>query len=249
MTTKNDSEKIGKLFSIGMGPGDPQLVTVRGAEIIRQSAYVFVPTAKLGAESVVRRIAEPYLCVTSEVREVLFPMDLDREMLEKHWLRAAEQVACVLRLGTDACFLTLGDPLLYSTNIYLIIALRKILPHAVIEVVPGVPAFCAVAALTEFPVGRGKEPVTIVPSTDRLDDIRNAIALGGTVVLMKVGKRLAQILDLLEDLHVIEQAVFVSHAGMPNQRIESDLRKIRAASDTTGYLSIILIKTSKATII
>lgn len=247
MTTNNESKEVGKLFSIGMGPGDPKLLTVRGAEIIRQSPFVFVPTAKLGAESVARRIAGPYLSATSEVREILFPMDPDRKKLEEYWHSAAEQIACVLRQGLDACFLTLGDPLLYSTNIYLMAALRKILPHARIEVVPGVPAFCAVAALTEFSIGEGKEPVTIVPTSDRLDDIRRALAMGGTVVLMKVGKRLGPILDLLEELQVTRQAVFVSHAGMPNQQIEFDLRKLRGASDTTGYLSIILIKASKGT--
>ena len=115
-------------------------------------------------------------------------MTADREELAEKWDAAAARVAEVLTAGEDACFLTLGDPLLYSTYIYLLRALRKRLPDLKAVTVPGIMAFGAAAALAEFPVGEGREPVTIVPAADDLTDVRRALAQGGTVVLMKIGK-------------------------------------------------------------
>jgi precorrin-2/cobalt-factor-2 C20-methyltransferase len=121
-------------------------------------------------------------------------------------------------------------------------ALRRRIPNVKVVTVPGITAFSAAASLAEFPVGEAKEPVTIVPTADDLEGVRRAIFLGGTVVLMKIGKRLPQILDLLEDVGVMENGVFVSHAGMQAQRIESDLRSLRGEDSEAGYLSIILVR-------
>ena len=146
-----------------------------------------------------------------------------------------------MRTGEDACFLTLGDPLLYSTYIYLLRELKAVLPGAKVVTVPGVTAFSAAAALTDFPVGEQKEPVTVIPTADDPEDVRRALAGRGTVILMKVGKRLKDILHLLEEAGLMERSVFVSHAGMENERIETDLRRLRAEDPEAGYLSIILV--------
>jgi precorrin-2/cobalt-factor-2 C20-methyltransferase len=138
--------------------------------------------------------------------------------------------------------LTLGDALLYSTYIYMLRALRRKIPDVRVVTVPGITAFSAAASLAEFPVGEAKEPVTIVPTADDLEDVRRAISAGGTVVLMKIGKRLNQILDLLEEIGAMDNGVFVSHAGMDAQRIETDLRTLRGQDAEAGYLSIILIR-------
>ena len=105
-------------------------------------------------------------------------MTADREELAAKWDAAAARVAAVLTAGEDACFLTLGDPLLYSTYIYLLRALRKRLPDLKAVTVPGITAFGAAAALAEFPVGEGREPVTIVPAADDLTAVRRALAAG-----------------------------------------------------------------------
>jgi precorrin-2/cobalt-factor-2 C20-methyltransferase len=102
-------------------------------------------------------------------------------------------------------------------------------------------AFGAAAALAEFPVGEGREAVTIVPAADDLVDVRRALGRGGTVVLMKIGKRLPEVLDLLDGEGLLERSVFVSHAGMATQRIETDLRRLKKEPPDAGYLSIILV--------
>ena len=233
--------KVGILYGIGVGPGDPELITVKGASLLGRCRHVFVPKARAAAESVALAIARRYLGPNAEVHELVFPMTSDQDELSLHWEASAREIAPFLEKGEDVCFLTLGDPLLYSTYIYLLRAVRSILPDLNIVTVPGVTAFSAAAALSAFPVGEGKAPVTIVPAADDLKDVRRALNGGGTVILMKIGKRLPDIIDLLEETGLIDGSAFVSHAGMPNQRVETDLRRLHRESAESGYLSIILV--------
>ena len=237
--------KPGTLYGIGIGPGDPELITLKGARLISACRNLFVPKARTASESVALEIARPLLAAGVRIEELLFPMTADRKELASRWDAAAARVAAVLTAGEDACFLTLGDPLLYSTYIYLLRSLRNIIPDLKAVTVPGITAFGAAAALTEFPVGEGREPVTIVPAADDLAAVRHSLATGGTVVLMKIGKRLPEVLNLLEENGLLESSVFVSHATMAEQRIEMDLRRLKSEGPEAGYLSIILVHAGK----
>jgi precorrin-2/cobalt-factor-2 C20-methyltransferase len=232
----------GILYGIGVGPGDPDLITVKGAAILGECAHVFVPKARQEGESVALRIAGRHVNPKAQIHEIIFPMTTDREQLTARWEESARVIADVLEAGSNACFLTLGDAFLYSTYIYMLRALRRRIPDVRVVTIPGITAFSAAASIAEFPVGEAKELVTIVPTADDLDDVRRALATGGTVVLMKVGKRLGRILDVLESAGALGRSVFVSHAGMDNQRIVKDLSELRGAEADTGYLSIILVR-------
>ena len=238
--------KPGTLYGIGVGPGDPELITVKGANLLRNCRNLFVPKARMKSESVAYSIIGNYINGDTTVHELIFPMVTDKMELNKRWKESAEKIAEVLRGGSDACFVTLGDSLLYSTYIYLLRALKDVLPEAEVFTVPGVTAFSNVAALTNFPVGEAKEPVTIIPSADDFTPLKEALKRGGTVVLMKVGKRLQAILEILEEANVMDDAVFVAYAGMEGQRIETDLRKLKNESPETGYLSTILIHAGRS---
>lgn len=236
---------LGTLYGIGVGPGDPELITVKGANLLSRCRHVFVPKARTASDSVALAIASRYLGPNAEVHELVFPMTADADELSTRWNDSAAQVAEVLGNGKDACFLTLGDPLLYSTYIYLLRALRDRLPDVDVVTVPGITAFSAAAALTHFAVGVAKEPVTIVPTADDLTSVREALERGGTIVLMKIGKRLPQILEILQQTRMIDRSVLVSRAGMADQRVETDLRALLDASPDAGYLSIILTHASE----
>ena len=236
---------LGTLYGIGVGPGDPELITVKGANLLSRCKHVFVPKARTASDSVALAIASSYLGSDATVHELVFPMTADTDELSSRWNDSAAQVAEVLRTGEDACFLTLGDPLLYSTYIYLLRALREKLADVEIVTVPGITAFSAAAAATEFAVGVAKEPVTIVPTADDLTSVRQAIDRGGTIVLMKIGKRLPEILDILEETGVIDSSVFVSRVGMADQRVETNMQLLRNSGSETGYLSIILVHASE----
>jgi precorrin-2/cobalt-factor-2 C20-methyltransferase len=237
--------KLGTIYGIGVGPGDPELITLKGARVLGECRQVFVPKARGEGDSAALSIAGVHLRADAEIHELVFPMITDRKELALRWEESAGQVASVLQAGEDACFLTLGDPLLYSTYIYLLRALRKILPGAKAVTVPGVTAFSAAAALSGFPIGEAKEPVTIVPTADDLQALEEALDRGGTVILMKIGKRLERLLDLLQSRDLLDKAVFVARAGQPGQRLETNLRRLRQESPEAGYLSIILVHANK----
>jgi precorrin-2/cobalt-factor-2 C20-methyltransferase len=237
--------KPGTFYGVGVGPGDPELVTMKAVSVLQSCASVFVPKARTEGESVALAIAQRYVRADARVDELVFPMSADRGVLEKSWKQSAEAIAPVLESGADACFLTLGDPFVYSTYIYLLDALQQRLPDLQAVTVPGVTSFCAAAALTQSPLGEGKDLLTIVPTADDLSAVRRALQTGGTVVLMKIGQRLPQILDLLEETGRMQDGVFVARAGLPGERIELDLRKLCGGDPQSGYLSVMIIRASR----
>lgn len=232
----------GILYCLGIGPGDPELVTVKAARLLASAKHVVAPLARIKAESLALAIARPHIGPQARIHERVFPMTADLAELRARWDEAAADIDALLRAGDDVCFPTLGDPLLYSTALYLTRALRRRRAEVRISFVPGVTAFSAVAAITQVPVGEAKRPVTIVPTADdEPEAIRQAIATGGTVVLMKIGKRLGAILDMLAESGAIDRAVMVSRAGLPEQQIFTDLVALRRQGANTEYLAIIIV--------
>jgi len=239
---------LGTFYGMGIGPGDPELLTVKAVSVLGRCPHVVVPKAKADGDSVALEIAGRYVHAGAEIHELVFPMTMDKAELSRSWKQSAQIIADLLQTGSDVCFLTLGDALVYSTYIYLLRELKAILPEITVVTVPGITSFSAVAALTDFSLGEGKEPITIVPTADDLTAVRRAVETRGTVVLMKIGKRLGDILDILEELGVIDDAVFVQRAGQPTQRVELDLRKLRGEDAQAGYLSVILVHANRRTL-
>lgn len=238
--------KTGTLYGIGVGPGDPELITVKAARILESCRHVFVPKARIKAESVALTIAGRYINKEAVIHELTFPMTKDPDELARRWQENGRAVASVLGNGEDAAFLTLGDLFLYSTYIYLLKELRKLMPDAGVVSIPGVTAFSLASSLTSFPVGEGSDPILIIPAavTD-IGVIREAFTKPGTVILMKIDKKLPEILNIMKETGVIDKAVMVSRAGMEDQRIETNLRALNNCDPQTGYLSIILVHTSQ----
>ena len=233
---------LGTLYGIGVGPGDPEWLTVKAARILASCRHVCVPKSRDAGESIALEIARPYLMPDAVIHPCTFPMTSDPALLRQSHGQNARGILAILQSGEDCAFLTLGDALLYSTYIYLLRELRALSPDVPVQTIPGITAFSAAAALTDFPIGEGKQPVTLVPAADDLGPFRRALDFGGTVVLMKVGKRLERILDELQARGRLDHAVFVSHAGQSLQRIETDLRRLRGAPQETGYLSILIVQ-------
>ena len=235
-------KKLGTLYGIGIGPGDPDLITYKGVQLLSRCTHVVVPKGSEASESVALGIIRKHLNPSAEIHEIVFPMLTRKDVLQTRWRESAKIVGALLSNGNDVCFPTLGDAFLYSTYIYLVRALREIHPDLNIVTIPGINAFSAVASRTEFAIGEGKHPVTIIPAADDFSELREALQGHGTVIIMKIGKRLDAVLDLLEEFHVLKSSVFAAHVGMPEELVETDLRKLRGRDVETGYLSIILTK-------
>jgi precorrin-2/cobalt-factor-2 C20-methyltransferase len=235
----------GNFYGIGVGPGDPELITVKGMKILSRCKKIFVPKARIKSESIALKIAASYIRKDAEICEVVFPMVEDKDVLRRHWDDSADNILQALSSGEDACFLTLGDTLLYSTYIYLARALRHKAPELNIVTVPGITAFSAAAALTHFSIGETRNPVTIIPTSDNLEQLDQSLNGKGTIVLMKVGKRLPDILTMLARKNLLKSSVFVARAGLEGEQIVTDLSTISDVDEKTGYLSIILVDTER----
>ncbi|WP_321367760.1 precorrin-2 C(20)-methyltransferase [uncultured Desulfuromusa sp.] len=235
----------GTFYAVGLGPGDEELLTLKAVRLLQQTTYIYVPFSRLTTQFWVHEAVQQYANQSAVIREVSFSLQRSKKEREKHWQATATSIIQILQQGNDVVFVTLGDPLLYSTAIYLLRALRRQWSEVAVEIVPGVSAYSHCAALTYFAVGEGTKPVTIIPAITAMEDIRAAIQRGGTMVLMKIGFHLPAIIDLLEENGLIDQAVFVARAGFPEQRIETDLRSLRGADPTCGNLAIILLDTEE----
>ncbi len=173
-------------------------------------------------------------------------MTADEGVQSSRWQDNARAVTKVLASGEDACFITLGDILFYSTFIYLLREVREILPAVMVISIPGVTAFSAAASVLSFPLGKGREPVTVIPvSAEDLEAVRDALTRESTVVLMKIGRRLPDILDIIEDAGLIADSVFISRAGLEGEHVETDLKKLRGLNPEAGHLAIILVHAGK----
>lgn len=192
-------------------------------------------------ESLAFEIAGKYINGNAEVRQVPFPMTRDKETLQTAWKSAALETAGHLERVGSGCFLTLGDPSVYSTYTYLVRELRAIRPDIEHETVPGVTSFCAAAALASFPLGEGPEMLTVVPGMDNPAFLEQALTLHGKVAVMKLGKNLRKALEMLDSRGYLDRAVLVTRAGREGQVIRSNLREMLDAEETAGYMSILLV--------
>jgi len=240
MTNPAPSAKNGRLYGIGLGPGDPELMTLKASRLLSSLPHVFAPKADETSGSIARSIAEAHVGLGVTFHEVVYPMTRDAEQLEQRWHAAASEVVEVLRTGQDVGFITLGDPMLYSTFSYLMRAVQRLLPEVEVEIVPAVMSFAASAALTAFVLGEQDSLLTVAPTPDTTQELDALVGRGGRLVLMKVGKRLPMLIDWLRERHLVDQARLVVRAGLPGQRIIRDLNGITDPG-RAGYLSTLLL--------
>lgn len=234
--------KHGTLYGIGVGPGDPELLTLKAVRILQHSDCIYVPLSRLTKQDFVSEVVNQHAGPQCQIKPVTFSLADTADQRQQHWNDTAAEIAGRLQAGQDVVFVTLGDALLYSTYIYLIRAVTKQMPTARIETVPGISAFSLTAALTNMPLGEGKQPMTVIPSGNELGRIRRLIEDGGCVVLMKIGRYLQQIIDTLEQADALHRSVFVARAGLPDQQVETDLNQLRFAPEGTGNLAVIIVQ-------
>lgn len=235
-------QKPGTLYGIGVGPGDPELLTLKAVRVLQNSQCIYVPTSRLSTQDYVAEVVNHYANEQCEIQPVSFSLAASAEERQHHWQLTAADIVTRLRAGQDVAFVTLGDALLYSTYIYLIRAVQHTWVEAKIETVPGISAFSFAAALTNMPLGESLQPLTVIPSSNDLNQIKQLINDGGCVVLMKIGRHLQQIIDTIDQVDALHRSIFVSRAGLPDQRVETDLNQLRFAPEGTGNLAVIIVQ-------
>jgi precorrin-2/cobalt-factor-2 C20-methyltransferase len=219
----------GKLYGVGVGPGAPDLITLRALHVLQRVPVVALPRSSDYGASKAWEILKPTLGeVQGQERLFLtFPMNKDPERLRPAWDKAFAAIGEHLEKGMDVAFATEGDPSLFSTFIYLAQEAPRRWPSVRIEVVPGVSSITAVPAVTGIPLADGQERIAIVPGTYGLEDLGELLEHFDTVVLMKIGPEMPRIVDALERAGLLDRAVYVSKATMTEQRIVRDLREVK----------------------
>lgn len=227
---------IGTLYGVGIGPGDPELITFKAARIIQQCPILAVPQTG-DSRRVALSIASQAIA-DLEQKEILslpFPMTKNQEELDRNRDRIAGLITAKLLAGHDIAFLTLGDPTVYSTYWY--IHQRILAQNLSAEMIPGVPSFCAVAAKLNLALAEADQPIHILPAS--YPSTEAALSQPGTKVLMKMGKQLEPVKKMLKTKGLYHRAKMVQNCGFEQELICHNLDD---SGNSSSYFSIIIVK-------
>ena len=227
----------GILYGVGVGPGDPELMTLKAIKAIEQADVIIAPKTEKKEDSVALAIATPYLKKDAKVIKLVFPMVFDQEQLTDAWVSNKNTIMELLDSGKKVAFLTLGDPMFYSTFIY-VFKLLENCGHQ-IEVIPGITAFCAIGSKLGYPLAEGDEVLSIIPATASEQKIEQAMAHADNVVLMKVYKNVDDVVTSLGKHDLLKNAMMISRCGLPDETITRDLA-VRIKGKRQNYLSTIV---------
>ncbi|WP_406366833.1 precorrin-2 C(20)-methyltransferase [Streptomyces sp. NBC_00645] len=227
-----------KLIGVGVGPGDPELVTVKGVNALRAAEVVVVPVMDTGERGRAEATVLHYV-PGEKVLRVVFALTerSDRGRREAAWDAAGARVADLLGRHATVAFATIGDPNVYSTFTYLAHTIGELVPGTVVETVPGITAMQDLAARSGAVLTEGTEPLTLVPVTAGAAVLKDALNGPGTVVAYKFGRQAREVAEALRDSGRIDDAVWGSALGLEDE-------SIRPAGDLDGeplpYLSTLI---------
>lgn len=223
----------GKLTGVGVGPGDPELLTLKAVRILREADVVAVPDKGTGDRTAMAIVAEHIKGKT--ILPCVTPMVRDRAALAQAHGAIADRLCALLDEGKQTAFITLGDPSIYSTYLYIH---RLVLERGYeAELVPGIPSFCAAAARLNMGLCEGSERLLIVPASHK--NVSDCLATDANLVFMKAGRELGALRERLEEAGLLENASLAANCGMEGEVICPRLSELEA---DTGYFSLVVVR-------
>lgn len=234
--------QFGKLYGVGVGPGAPDLMTLRAVDVLRTVDAIAIPRSNPHTKSVAWRIAEPNIPQRDdqELLMLTFPMTKDPAITAPAWDVAFTEIGRRLEAGQSVAFICEGDPLFYSTFTYLKNQADPRWPGVEIEVVPAVSSFTAVPAVIQTTIADGQERVAVVPASYGLEELPEILRLFDTVLLMKVSSVMPELVRVLQACGLLDNSVYVSKATMEHQNVVTDLKSIQ--NDKCDYFSMVMVK-------
>lgn len=240
----------GRLYVIGIGPGDPELLTLKAVKTLKDVLCICVPKGREGGGSLALSIVKEIVDLNGkEIIEAYFPMRKTKQHgkehnsesceLDRRWQETVETLLSKLNKGVDVAFLTMGDPTIYSTFFYLYDSLLELNPELDVEIIPGVSSINASASKAKVSLGLANERIAVLPA-NYIDDLTETLRKFDTVVLMKVHRDFERILKSLDEAGLLECAIYASRVGMKDEKILRNLRNAR--SEDLNYFSMIIIK-------
>ncbi|HTB22822.1 MAG TPA: precorrin-2 C(20)-methyltransferase [bacterium] len=237
---------LGTFYGVGIGPGDPELLTTQALRVLSGVEVIFVPKAKITDEGLALGIVlkaltkGPAMGKKAELRELVFPMSKDPEVLRPAWEAARAAVLEVLRQGTDCAFITLGDTAIYSTYMNLLDALRKTEPGLRIVTAPGISSFSQAAAGLNLSLVEKAEKMAVLPCLSDVEGMRADLERFDCVVLMKVGRRFGALRELLRGMGLLAHSHLALKLGTPDEILTSDLDAVDPEKVT--YMSLVIVR-------
>lgn len=231
--------KRGRLIGVGVGPGDPSLLTLKAIQTLRKADYIAYPTSGGQADgsrasNLALQIVKEYIA-DKKCLEYLMPMSRDKEYVRRTHDECAADLKTYLEDGADVAFITLGDPSIYSTYMYI----HKIIGKAGYEtsLVPGITSFCAAAASLNDSLCEGSEPLLIVPASYEVRE--EMLDFPGNKVFMKTGSALEKLKEILQEREMLSHASMVEKATLPEEKIYPSLAD---SPEKSGYFTLIVLK-------
>lgn len=215
--------QIGTLYGISVGPGDPELITLKGLRLLRTASAVAFPIGVKGKPGKAERIIAPWSIPEQKMLPLNFPYVPDLDVLVRAWHEAAQQVWQYLERGEDVAFACEGDISFYGTFGYLAQTLQQLHPEVVIEIVPGVSSPLAAAAMLGLPLTARDQRLAVLPAIYTMGELKSVLQWADVLVLMKVSSVYQQVWQVLEEHRLLRRAVAVENVTLPEQKIYTDL--------------------------
>lgn len=230
----------GVLYGVGVGPGDPDLLTLKACKALEKADVICIPKSRMERKSVALNIITKVLKNKPEIIELFFPMTKDREQLNKQWDENTRQVVDLLAQGKNVAVITIGDSMLYSTYGYIMKRVLKNYPEYKVETIPGISSAFAFASQLNVILAEEDESLAIIPARKDRNLLKQDLENHENIFLMKVAKNYDQILDLLAEINFSGEAYLISKGGHDDQIVTSNLEEWRGKE--LNYLSSILLK-------
>ncbi|MEL6439264.1 MAG: precorrin-2 C(20)-methyltransferase [Cyanobacteria bacterium J06621_8] len=231
--------KLGTLYGVSVGTGDPELITVKGLRILQSSKVVAFPTGINGRQGIAQNIIQSWLQPQQKLLGLDFPYTQNELILQRAWEKAAGQIWHYLQQGIDVSFACLGDVSFYSTFTYLAQATQQLAPDIIIKTVPGVCSPMAIASSLNMPLTVGAQKLLILPALYSVAELEAALDDADVVVLLKVSSVYEQVWQILRQKKLLDSSFIVEKATFPDQKIYRPLRDYPQLK--LSYFSLMLI--------
>lgn len=232
----------GILYGIGVGPGDPDFITLKAVKILRKVDMVFAASSAKNAHSLAAEIAKPHLRASVPIQMIPFPMTRSKQAMEAAWQDNARTIIKVLEQGRNAAFITLGDCMTYSTYGYVLKHIQKLAPHIEICSIPGITSYQAAAARINTPLVEGQESMILLSGVTGGDKFREIRDHADNVVFLKAYKNAGDIVKALDEAGMADNSVGVVKCGLEGEQIINNINVFQGRKP--DYWTLIISKKS-----
>lgn len=233
-------ERKGMFYGVGVGPGDPELMTLKAARILREVDWIFCPAGSEPGAGFAERIVAPLGLPADKFRPISLCMSRQRGEAQQAYRGAAEAIVAQLRQGRSAAWITEGDPLFYSTFPHIADEIHRLCPEARIEIVPGVSSVQAAAARSGVPLARLDEAMAVLPAAYGLERLPALLDSCATVALVKVHSAIDPLLERIADPEKPIRGFYIEKVGTTEERSTNDLSSLRGQK--LSYFSLVLLR-------